>query len=50
MNTKRIFGKTNSHVPFIVNTHGSIKYGLTKNKAGEKPVEKTKTFMKPIDK
>ena len=50
MNTKRISGKTNSHALFIVNMHGSIKYGLIKNKVGEKHAEKTKTFMKPIDK
>ena len=42
--------KINSHVPFTANTHGLIKCGLTKSKVGEKPAEKTKTFMKPIDK
>ena len=42
--------KTNLHVLFIANTHGSINCGLTKNKVGEKPAEKAKTFMKPIDK
>ena len=43
-NTKKIFGKTSSHEPTIVNTQDLTNCVKIRNRAAEKPEKKIKNF------